>query len=224
MKKTIYSLLFLTFVLFACSPNTITPHSLPEQNPTNTPYLQPDDDPIINIPTVNAPSGPKIIVTVGTPNIGQGPDGNFPNTNPTSNTCAFGWAHPLLEELTEVFNTAITKVNPDASAYASAFGENCIYSDGRKIFLPIETDFYIKLPATNVADYEAFGNWIVLTMQIIDSLPPDMIEGPNSGFAEFEFVNDQNENLVVRVPLREYKETANGKTGESLFRLFYKQP
>lgn len=220
------ALLIWTLILFACSPGSINPQTSSEKQSTATSLPQPETSATIEIPVdlqTDVPTGPKIIVTVGTPNIFQGPDGNFPDPISTSDACAFAWAHPLLEDLTEVFNTAITKANPDASTHASAFGEDCIYPDGRKVFFAIETDFYVKLPVANLTDYESFGNWIEQTMKIIDSLPPDMIEGPNPGFAEFEFVNSQNENLIVRVPLREYKETANGKTGESLFRLFYKQ-
>jgi hypothetical protein len=222
MKITTTPLLLLTLILFACSPNTVTPESLLSQNPTNTPPLQTGDDPIINIPTVNAPGGPKIIVTVGTPHIDQGPNGEFPVTQPSSSgNCAFSWANSPLEELTDAFETAIKELNPVASARAVAFGEDCVYQDGSKKFLAIETDFYIDLHVTDLTDYEAFGNWVGQTMPVVNSLPADMIEGPQSGFVEYSFTKSQNEHLIVRVPIQAYEETANGKTGEELFRMFY---
>jgi hypothetical protein len=174
--------------------------------------------------TTRVPVGPKIIVTVGTPNIGQGPDGNFPVTDSSSDTCAFMWAHPKLEELSTVFDAAIKELNPQASAVASAFGEDCVYEDGRKVFFAIETDFYIDLPVADLADFESFGNWISESMPLINTLPPDLIKSPHIGFVEYKFINNENETLIVRVPIQDYEKTAQGKTGEELFLAFYKQP
>jgi hypothetical protein len=221
MNRLSKTLLLWTLILCACSPDITSPQTFPEDHPTNTPSPLPLLE--TNV-TTRIPSGPKIIVTVGTPNIGQGPDGNIPVTESSSDTCAFMWAHPKLEELTVVFDTAIKELNSQASAIASAFGEDCVYPDGRKVFFGIETDFYITLPVTDLSDFKSFGNWIAQTMPIVNKLPPDMIEGSNSGFVEYRFSKTENDILIVRVPIQDYEETAQGKTGAELFQVFYKQP
>ena len=224
MTKFSKTLLLWTLVLCACSPDITTTEAFPQSAPTNTPLPQPDKIATFEFPTnitTRVPSGPKIIVTVGTPNIGQGPDGNFPVTESSSNTCAFMWAHPLLEDLTDTFEAAIKELNPEASAHASAFGEDCVYADGRTVFFAIETDFYIDLPVTDLTDFEAFGNWIAQTMPVAASMPSDMIEGPHIGFVEYKFKKNAGDQLIVRIPTQKYNDSAQGKTGEELFLLFY---
>jgi hypothetical protein len=226
MTKLTRTLLFWTLILFACSPGISSPQTFPAPSSTNTPAPQPDTGKTIDFPTnvtTQVPIGSKIIVTVGTPNVGQGPDGNFPVTETSSDTCAFVWAHPILEELTLVFDSKIKELNTQAFGHASAFGEDCVYPDGRKVFLGFETDFYITLPVTELTDFESFGNWIAETMPVVNTLPPNMIEGSQSGFVEYRFLKTENEMLVIRVPLHGYEETANGMVGDDLFLLFYKE-
>ena len=164
------------------------------------------------------PAVPKVIVTVGTPNIGQGPDGN---AQPQTGQCAFSWAQQPLEELTAIFETSIKELNPEASARVTAFGEDCNYPDGRKVFLAMETDFYIDLSVTDLTSFETFGDWIAQTIPVAISMPPDMTEGPHAGFVEYRFMKNDGEQLIVRVPIQEYNNSAQGKTGEELFQLFY---
>ena len=221
MTKLTKALLFWTLVLCACSPDISSSQTFPTPSSTNTPIPQPNTDKTLEFPTSVATKilvGPKIIVTVGTPHIGQGPDGN---TQPQTGQCAFSWAQQSLEELTEVFETSIQELNPEASARATAFGEDCIYPDGRKVFLTIETDFYIDLPVTDLTSFETFGNWITQTISVAASLPPDLVEGPHTGFVEYRFIKNDGEQLIVRVPIQEYSNSAQGKTGEELFQLFY---
>ena len=196
MRKHSKTLLLWTLILCACSPVTITSESLPASNP-------------------------KIIVTVGTPNIGQNPDGNV---QPQTEQCAFSWAQQAQDELTIVFETSIKELNSEATARATAFGENCNYPDGRKVFLAMETDFYIDLPVSDLTSFEIFGNWIAQTVPVTSFLPPDLIEGPHVGFIEYRFVANENESLVVRVPIQAYNDSAQGITGEELFNLFYTTP
>ncbi len=228
MTRLSKTLLLWILILCACSPDIASPQTFPKDHPTNTPSLRPQPNTSVTFDfptnvTTRIPTGPKIIVTVGTPNIGQGPDGNFPVTESSSDKCAFMWAHPTLEELTKIFDLAIKKINSEASGQATSFGEDCVYEDGRKVFFGIETDFYITLPVTDLSDFETFGNWIAQTMPIVNGLPPDMIEGSNSGFVEYRFSKTENDTLIVRVPIQDYDETAKGKTGEELFQVFYTQ-
>jgi len=217
--KTKIALLIWTIFLFACSPATTTPPPVP--NSSNTPIPLPEEtNPIIELPA-DQPTGPKIIVTVGTPHIDPGPNGEFPVTQRSADICAFSWANSPLDELSGLLDNEVKTLNPDASARASAFGEDCIYSDGHKVFHAIETDFYIDLPVSDLTDFVSFGDWIAQTIPLVNALPPDMIEGPQSGFVEYHFTKTQDERLIVRVPIQTYNETANGKTGEELFRMFY---
>jgi hypothetical protein len=170
------TLLFLTLILFACSPDISTP-----QTSSNS---------------------------------------EIPVTIQSSETCAFSWAISLLKELTNVFDAAINELNLESSARASAFGEDCVHEGGSKVFLAIETDFYIDLPVTDLTDYESFGNWIAQTMSVVASTPSNMIEGPQSGFVEYKFIKSENEFLNIRVPIQTYNNSAQGKTGEELSRMF----
>lgn len=223
MIKLSKTLLVWTLVLCACSPGMITPETFSASISTKTPSPQPDTTTFVfpTSITTKVSTDPKIIVTVGTPNIGQGPDGN---TQPQTGQCAFSWAQQPLEELTVVFEALIKELNPEATARATAFGEDCNYPDGQKIFLAMETDFYIDLPATNLTNFESFGNWIARTMSVTASLPSDLIEGSHVGFVEYRFVTNENESLIVRVPIQAYNDTAQGNTGEELFNLFYTNP
>ena len=145
----------------------------------------------------------------------------LPETNSTTDQCAFSWANSPLEELSDVLDVEVKTLNSAASARASAFGEDCIYSDGHKVFHAIETDFYIDLPVADLIDFDSFGNWVAQTMSLVNALSLDKLEGPHTGFVEYSFTKNQTEHLVVRVPIQTYNETANGKTGDELFRLFY---
>jgi hypothetical protein len=208
------ALLLWIFILGACSSGIAAPRSFPSPGMSLTLESPPD-------PQTPVSSEPKIIVTVGTPHIDPGPNGEYPATKQTSATCAFSWSNSPLEELTHLLDTAIKEMDPQASGSASAFGEDCIYQDGSKKFLAMETDYYIKLPASDLSDYETFGNWIAQTMPVVESMPADMIDGPQTGFVEYNFKKSGNEFLIVRVPIQSYKDLARGKSGEELFRMFY---
>jgi len=220
MIKLSKTLLLWTLMLCACSSSIITPETFPA-DPTNTPLPPPDTittfEFLTNV-TTRFPAGPKIIVTVGTPNIGQGPDGN---TQPQTGQCAFSWAQQPLEKSTAIFETSIKELNPEATAHATAFGEDCTYPDGRRVFLAMETDFYIDQPVTDLTSFETFGNWIAQTMPIVASMPPNLIEGPHVGFVEYRFMKNDGKQLIVRVPIQAYNDSAQGITGEELFQLFY---
>ena len=221
MTRLSKTLLFWTLILCACSPGIIAPEAFPASASTKTPISQPNTITTSEFPTnvtTVIPVRPKIVVTVGTPNIGQGPDGN---TQPQTGQCAFSWGQQSLQELTAIFETSIKELNSEASARATAFGEDCNYPDGRKVFLAMETDFYIDLPVTDLSSFETFGNWIAQTIPVTASLPPDLIEGPHTGFVEYRFMKNNGEQLIVRVPIQEYKNSSQGKTGEGLFQLFY---
>jgi hypothetical protein len=145
-----------------------------------------------------------------------------PIATPAYEGCGYMWAYHDSPELTEQINTAIRGFNPDATARAELFGEDCVYADGTSTFGAMETDFYVQLPVDNLTDEEAFGNWIAQAMPVVVQIPKEEIEG-NYGFVEFTFIKSDTERIVVRVPISTYLTDAE-KSGAELFRFFYIPP
>ncbi len=233
MNRLLKTLLFWTLLLGACSINIATPQTLPTILPTLTPF-QPSLDTIPTnevapeFPTTQSPN-PKFIATLSTPHIDPGPNGELPQITPEAPTsvteCGYQWAYQDLPELTNQFDSAVRNLIPYSTAHATAFGENCVASNGQIVrFAAMETDFYVIVTIGNLDEYETFGNWIVHVMQVVNDFPPDMITGPRPGFVEFRFEKTISESIGFRVPIQGYNDTANGKTGEELFRLFYTKP
>lgn len=130
-----------------------------------------------------------------------------------------------MPELTAQFDSAIKILIPNSISHVTVFGENCIGNDGQIIrFLAMETDFYVIVSVEKMDDFETFGSWITQVMQVVSGLPPDAIAGSKPGFIEFKFEKSTTESIGFRVPIQGYAETTSGKTGEELFRLFYKNP
>jgi hypothetical protein len=167
----------------------------------------------VALQTVNAPSSEAV-----TPEIEGIASETF-----TNETCAFMWAYYDVPELTEKLDSEIKELNPDASAKATLFGEDCIYSDGSKTFGVIETDFTVRLPVDDLTQHEEFGIWIKDVMQIVTEIPRDEIQGPKYGFVEFWFEKNDSENIILRVPIQKYVDEAKDKSGVELFEYFYKQ-
>jgi hypothetical protein len=119
----------------------------------------------------------------------------------------------------------VKELIPNSNSHATAFGENCLGNDGQVLkFLAMETDFYVLVSVDSIDDYETFGNWIAQVMQVVNAVPSDLIAGPKPGFVSFRFEKSVSEAIGAIVPIQEYNESANGKTGEELFRMFYTAP
>jgi len=115
-------------------------------------------------------------------------------TAPTYGGCGYQWAQQALPELSTEIQGAIQKLQPEASANAFAFGEDCVHADGNRTFLAMETDFNVTLHVTDLADEETLGTWIVQVMQIILSIPKEKIMGPRPGRVSLMFQSgDQNQ-------------------------------
>ncbi|NOH02557.1 MAG: hypothetical protein HND47_11680 [Chloroflexi bacterium] len=145
------------------------------------------------------------------------PSSSIPN-------CAYTWAYHDAPGLTEMLDAAVKELNADAGAHATQFGEDCIAADGSAAFGVMQTDFYVRLPVEDLTNEEAFGVWISEVMQVVTQIPREQIPGPNYGFVEFLFEKNENERLVLRVPIQQYLTEAQGRTGAELFRMFYQQP
>lgn len=138
--------------------------------------------------------------------------------------CGYQWAYKELPELSSRLQEEIKIIHPEATARATAFGEDCVYADGRADFLAMETDFHVALPAADLTDLESLGDQMAQVMPVVEAMPPDLLVGPQAGFVEFRFTKNEEEFLIVRVPLQQYRDAAAGKTGEQLFRMFYIEP
>ena len=147
-----------------------------------------------------------------------------PPPPPTFGQCAFVWAYKDIPKLTEKLNSSVKALDPSATARAEAFGEDCIYEDGQKVFGAMETDFYVYLPTPDLTNEKALGNWMAEVIPLVLQLPAEELQGPMPGFVEFWFTKSDTEQVIVRVPIQQYKEQATDKTGAELFRLFYIPP
>lgn len=156
--------------------------------------------------------------------IDEPPNGNEVTITPSYEGCGYQWAYKDLPQVNEPFDEALKAINPNAKAWATAFGEDCVYADGHATFGAMETDFYIHLTVGDLADFESFGNWIAQAMNAVEGLPDDLIVGPQPGFVEFWFIKSDAEHVILRVPIQRYRDEATGKSGEELFRLFHTNP
>jgi hypothetical protein len=104
--------------------------------------------------------------------------------------CAYQWAYQDLPELSTELQQAIQALQPGAQANAFVFGEDCVYADGSRKFLAMETDFNLTLQVTDLTDEDAFGEWIVKAMQIILNIPKEKIIGPRPGRVSIIFQSD----------------------------------
>ena len=115
--------------------------------------------------------------------------------------CAYMWAYEDLPEISAELQTAIQSILPEASARATAFGENCVAQDGSATFGAMQTDFYLHILVTDLNDDATLGSLIERLLPIIDQFPRQRLRGPNDGFVEFTFFLLGDAQRVLRVPI-----------------------
>jgi hypothetical protein len=142
---------------------------------------------------------------------------------PAYEGCAFISASHEAPELTEKVDAAVRALNPEASASAILFGEDCVYGDGHSTFSTMETDFDVRLPVQDLTDYEFFGVWMKQVLDAILQIPREDIKG-NDGLVNFWFIMSQREQVIVHVPIQQYRTEAPGNTGQDLFFMFFEPP
>ena len=135
--------------------------------------------------------------------------------------CAYTWAYHDAPALTEKFSKLVSDLDPNATARASLYGEDCAYADGHADFHVMETDFYVRLPVKDLTAEEAFGNWMARVLQAVVKIPREELQG-NYGVVEFLFEKSATEYAILRVPIQVYMDQARGKSGVELYRLFSK--
>ena len=189
MDRTTRTLLLLTLLLSACTPGGFSPETPPPSIATDVPPSSGEPSATFTIPisTTEVLPPAKLIATLSTPHIDQGPDGAV--TPPVSNPgeCAYQWAYQDLPDLSAELLKSMQALQPEAQASATAFGEDCVHADGSRTFIPMETDFNLTLQVSNLTDQTALGEWIVKIMQVIESIPPGQIVGPRPGRVSIVF-------------------------------------
>lgn len=134
--------------------------------------------------------------------------------------CAYMWAYHDDADLSAKLHKAVQVLDPSADANVQLFGEDCVYADGHSTFGIMETDFYVRLPVEDLANEEAFGNWIKQVMAIVITFAEDEVQG-KKGFSEFTFIKNETERIVIRVEVSDYSNGTSGMASEELFRKFY---
>jgi hypothetical protein len=195
------AVLFWTLVLCACAGGAVAPAGSPPDAPTiastftvvtatsEPPTAVSDSSSLTSVSLT-------VIPTISTPHIDQGPDGapTVPSSNPQD--CGYQWAQQALPELSSAFQQSIQALQPEATAGAFAFGENCMHTDGTATFLPMETDFNITLHVDDSSDESNLGEWIVKVMQVIQNIPPDQIVGPQPGKVTISFQTSTDQKYI----------------------------
>ncbi len=146
-----------------------------------------------------------------------------PDTTPTFEACAFVWASQDLPDVSKKVNEALQAIDKDITASAYAYGENCVYADGRSTFSAMETDYRIKVEVKDTQDEKALGNLIAEVMGVIIKIPLSDVAGPNPGRAEFSFRHGKDQ-TNLNVQINQYIHDAVNLKGAELFRFFQQNP
>ena len=217
MARFTSTLLLWILVLCACTPNASSAEAVPQTAPPTTQLPA-----AISITTKQAPPditalpGPKLNPTIETPHIDQPPDGATTVAPSKPQDCGYQWANKDLPELSTSFQRSIQALNPSAQAVAFGFGENCVHSDGTLTFLPMETDFSITLPVSDLSDEANLGEWIVKVMQVIENIPLDQIIGPRPGRVSLIFESN-GQNQGVSFYIDQYRALAAGLSDAEIY-------
>lgn len=200
--------LFWALLLSACSATPAAPGTV---SPATTEAPLP-------IPTTAVP-GPKPIETFGTPHIEQPPDGVLTSAPSDPGACGYQWAYQDLPELSASIQQSIEAIQPGAQATAFAFGENCVLSDGTvDRFIPMETDFNITLPVSDLTDESNLGELVVKTMQVITAITPEQIVGPRPGRVSLIF-KAGSEQQGVSFYINQFQELPAGLSNAEIFQM-----
>ncbi|HEX2990264.1 MAG TPA: hypothetical protein VHO49_06275 [Anaerolineales bacterium] len=205
--------LAIALILCACSPVTVTPESTRSIPTVDTPPpVIPPSATIQPLPLT------KLIATLATPHVDQGPDGPSTSAPTSSMGCAYRWAQQDLPELSNDFLLALQELQPGATGHAFAFGEDCIHDDGTVTFLPMETDFNITLPVSDLSNEAELGDWIIQVMQVIENIPSEQIRGPRPGRVSLLFESGVDR-TGVNFYIDQYQALPDNLSSDELFRM-----
>jgi hypothetical protein len=231
MRRILSIFLLWTVVLCACVPGRLSteesqpalPATLPVDSTVSTPPVEAATEELFPALTSEVLPGPKLIATVSTPHIDQGPDGANTAVSSYPQDCGYQWAQQAMPELSSSFQASIQELQAAAQASAFAFGEDCVHADGTKTFLPMETDFNVTVQVNDLSDESALGDWILKVMQVIENIPTDQILGPRPGRVAIGFQSN-GEDQFVSFYIDQYRALAAGLSSAEIYQTLKNLP
>ena len=213
MKRVSWPVLFLVLLLCACSATAVP------SDPLQSTGTEVSSPPAIPPSATSRPLSPtKLVATLSTPHIDQPPDGPSTMAPTSSLGCAYRWAYQDLPDLSDDFQAAIQVLEPGATGYAFAFGEECVHEDGSVTFLPMETDFNITLPVSDISNETELGEWIQRVMQVIENIPPEQIRGSRPGRVSLLFESG-SDRTGVNYYIDQYRALPTNLNSAELYRM-----
>jgi hypothetical protein len=108
--------------------------------------------------------------------------------------CAYMWASKQLPDVSDKVQAAFNAAGlSKATIRAEAYGENCVEANGTvRSFSPMETDFHILLPVTDLTDRQTLGDMLEKLLVVLDQFPPGTVPGPQPGYIGVEFSTGQD--------------------------------
>ncbi len=158
----------------------------------------------------------QIIPITGTPS--QTLIVDSPSETPTYAGCAFMWAYHDLPEESKKIEEAIKEIDPSATAFAQAYGEDCVYGDGTSSFGAMETDFYFIFE-TDLTNEDELGRLMIQSMKVLTAFPPGIVPGSQVGQATFTFKQGVQE-INVFVDIKMYNELPLELSNKAVFQKF----
>lgn len=137
----------------------------------------------------------------------------------TNTECGYAWAREPLLDLSRDFEVALKEIQPQASGYAEAYGENCITNNGEAVrFLAMETDFYVTLKVQDLQNEHALGELIEQVMAVVSGYPPEDTPGPQPGNVGITFEAAGDELRLWFTQVEATLAIDNGLRGKELFK------
>jgi len=141
-----------------------------------------------------------------------------PSQEDASIDCAFAWARQSLPGLSGDFEKALQELQPEASGYAEAYGENCLNSQGEAVrFLPMETDFHVTVLVIDLDDKQSLGEWIEQVLEVVSGFPVEETPGPQPGYVGITFDAGEEETQLWFSQQVAQAALESGLRGEELF-------
>lgn len=142
-----------------------------------------------------------------------------PSETPTLGPCGFVWASQGLPELSAQWLERLKQAGlPVVSASAEAYGENCVFSDGRiDGFAAMQTDYRVTLEVETLADAETLGSLLEQTLEILDGFPVGETPGPNPGYIGLTFQAAETVETLWFQRTQSDALRAQGLSGEPLY-------
>jgi len=103
--------------------------------------------------------------------------------------CAWQWASRPLPDLSAEVQAALESEGlQNMTAYAEAYGENCLSADNKVLdFAVMETDFHIVVEVESLEDREYLGSLLERILIVLDDFPPGATPGPQPGYIGVRF-------------------------------------